>query len=81
MSAWPRIFPEGKGQPNPAGLAVPNLDTAALRKWLRESLEKARGCIVELIMKDNHTLAGRPENAVAWCRIAREEAERLRVRA
>ena len=27
-------------------------------------------------MKDNHTLANRPENAVTWCRIAKEEAER-----
>lgn len=64
-------------KPNPASIAVPDLNTAALRKWLRENLEKARGCVVELIMKDNHTLAGRPENAVTWCRIAREEAERL----
>ncbi len=29
-------------------------------------------------MKDNHTLARRPENAVAWCRIAKEEAERIK---
>ena len=29
-------------------------------------------------MKDNHTLANRPENAVTWCRIAKEEAERSR---
>ena len=62
-------------KPNPAGLAVPEVDTAALRRWLREDLEKTRGCVVELIMKDNHTLARRPENAVTWCRIAREEAE------
>jgi hypothetical protein len=64
-------------KPNPASIAVPDLNTAALRKGLRENLEKARGCVVELIMKDNHTLAERPENAVTWCRIAREEAERL----
>ncbi len=65
-------------KPNPASIAVPDLDTTALRNWLRENLEKARGCVVELIMKDNHTLAGRPENAVTWCRIAQEEAERLK---
>ncbi len=28
-------------------------------------------------MKDNHTLARRPEHAVTWCRIAKEEAEKL----
>jgi len=34
------------------------------------------GCRVEVIMKDNHTLGRNPVNPVAWCRIAREEAER-----
>jgi hypothetical protein len=64
-------------KPNPALLAVPEIDTESLRHSLRETLEKTHGCLVEMIMKDNHTLANRPENAVTWCRIAREEAERL----
>ena len=64
-------------KPNPAALAVPEPDTGIIRRGLRENLEKTRGCIVEIIMKDNHTLAHRPENAVAWCRIAKEEAERI----
>jgi hypothetical protein len=34
--------------------------------------------VVELIMKDNHTLGGNPENLVRWVRIAREEIERSR---
>ncbi len=62
---------------NPAGLAVPRIDEAALRKEIRDDLEKTRGCVVELIMKDNHTLAKQPENVVTWCRIAKEEAERF----
>jgi hypothetical protein len=65
-------------KPNPAALAVPELNVDAIRKELRENLEKTRGCVVEIIMKDNHSLANRPENAVAWCRIAREEVERVR---
>jgi hypothetical protein len=28
-------------------------------------------------MKDNHTIGGNPENVIAWCRIAKEEAERV----
>jgi hypothetical protein len=64
-------------KPNPAGLAVEKIDEQSLRKSLCETLEKTRGGVVELIMKDNHTLARRPENVVTWCRIAREEAERL----
>jgi hypothetical protein len=64
-------------KPNPASLAVPEIDTEGIRRSLRETLERTRGCAVELIMKDNHTLAHRPENAVTWCRIAREEVERM----
>jgi hypothetical protein len=36
-----------------------------------------RDNIVELIMKDNHTIGNRPENVVEWCRIAKEEALRI----
>jgi len=63
-------------KPNPAALAVPEIDEESIRRGLREMLAKTRGCVVELIMKDNHTLGGRPENAVRWCRMAQEEAER-----
>jgi hypothetical protein len=63
-------------KPNPAALAVPRLDADGLRRGLRDTLDKTRGCVVELIMKDNHTLARCPEHAVTWCRIAKEEAER-----
>jgi len=64
-------------KPNPAALAVPEPDWQAVRSGLRETLEKTRGCIVEVIMKDNHSLAHRPDNVVEWCRIAREEADRI----
>jgi hypothetical protein len=64
-------------KPNPADLAVPRVDMESLRRSLRGTLGKTRGCVVEVIMKDNHTLAQRPENVVTWCRIAREEAERF----
>jgi hypothetical protein len=63
-------------KPNPAALAVPEIDEKAIREGLSRALDITRGCVVEVIMKDNHTLAGRPENAVRWCRIAKEEIER-----
>ena len=63
-------------KPNPAALAVPRIDEAQIRRDLRHALEVTRGCVVEIIMKDNHTIGGRPENVVQWCRIAREEAVR-----
>jgi len=63
-------------KPNPACIAVPEIDEDRIRKDIREGLAVARGCVVEIIMKDNHTIGNRPENVVAWCRIAKEEAGR-----
>jgi hypothetical protein len=66
-------------KPNPAALATAEPNVGAIRKGLQESLAKVRGCVVEILMKDNHTLGSRPENAITWCRIAKEEAERVRL--
>ena len=63
-------------KPNPAALAVPEIDEQAIRSQLRKALETTKGCVVEVIMKDNHTIGKRPENVVKWCRIAQEEARR-----
>jgi hypothetical protein len=63
-------------KPNPASLAAPKIDKESIRKELRKAFEITEGCIVEVIMKDNHTIGKRPENVVDWCRIAKEEAER-----
>lgn len=64
-------------KPNPSDLSYPKIDEEYIRKGLRETLEAAQGCHVELIMKDNHTIGRNPENVIQWCRIAREEAERI----
>ena len=63
-------------KPHPGFLAVSPIDEESIRKNLRETLRitKVNHCQVEIIMKDNHTLAGHPENAVRWCQIAKEEA-------
>jgi hypothetical protein len=63
-------------KPNPASLAVPVIGRESIRKELRGAFEITKGCVVEVIMKDNHTIGKRPENVVDWCRIAKEEAER-----
>ena len=64
-------------KPSPAPLSLPQIDQEAIRRDLRDALEVTRGCVVEVIMKDNHTIGQRPENLVEWCRLAREEAERV----
>jgi hypothetical protein len=63
-------------KPSPAPLASPRLDERTVRAALRETLDATRGCRLEIIMKDNHTLGGNPHNAVRWVEIAREEIER-----
>ncbi len=63
-------------KPSPAVLANPKVDWEGVRQDLRRSLEITRGCVVEIIMKDNHTICNRPENLTEWCRIAKEESEK-----
>ncbi len=46
----------------------------------RTSIARAlitKGCRLEIVMKDNHTLGNNPQNATRWCQIAQEEAERI----
>ncbi len=63
-------------KPHPADLAVPALNQEAVRAKLRRTFQITRGCRVEVLMQDNHTIGGNPQNVVDWVRIAREEAER-----
>jgi hypothetical protein len=64
-------------KPNPAELSQHAISKETIRAGLRRSLETVRGCAVELIMKDNHTIGNRPRNVTEWCRIAKEEATRI----
>lgn len=64
-------------KPNPADLAMPHFDEERIRAGLRRALQVTRGCRVEILMKDNHTLAHDPQRVIRWCQIAREEAEAL----
>lgn len=64
-------------KPNPAVLAGETWEPEAARRDLVDCLEKTRGCVVELIMKDTHTCRNEPERMWEWVRIAKEEAERF----
>ena len=64
-------------KPNPASLAMDTFDEERIRLALRRDMQITRGCCVEVIMKDNHTIRRDPSRVVKWVRIAREEAERL----
>jgi hypothetical protein len=64
-------------KPNPALLAVPHLDQDGARKYVRETVEFTKGCKLEIIMKDNHTIGRNPDNVKDWVRIVREEIDRV----
>ncbi|MDC7235092.1 MAG: hypothetical protein PQJ58_17800 [Spirochaetales bacterium] len=64
-------------KPNPADLAQPRMDVEGVRASIREELKAVKGGVVEVLMKDNHTLGHNPGNITAWCKIVREEIDRL----
>jgi hypothetical protein len=63
-------------KPSPTDLAMP-FDEERIRARLRHAFQLTRDCRVEAIMKDNNTIGGDPSRVVNWCRVAREEAERM----
>jgi hypothetical protein len=62
-------------KPNPALVSTESFDEDALRADIRKTFATARGCDVEIIMKDVHTLKGRPERLARWVRLCREESD------
>lgn len=64
-------------KPSPTYLAVPQMDEEYIRNYTRDLLKKTRNNHLEIMMKDNHTLGGNPENAYRWVQIVREEVERM----
>lgn len=63
-------------KPNPAVFAGSYWSPEVARAELRADLEKLKGCVVEIILKDISTVSFQPERLWQWAQIAREEAER-----
>lgn len=63
-------------KPNPAHLAPAVFDETPVRRDLRRIIEAADGGPLELIMKDNHTIANDPARVCRWVEIARGEIDR-----
>lgn len=63
-------------KPKPTMVSTADFDEALIRADIRRTLDVARGCSVEIIMKDVHTLAGKPERLGRWVAIVREEIDR-----
>jgi len=64
-------------KPNPAHL-VGTFDGDAMRDYIGHTLAAARGCVLEIILKDTHTCEHHPERFTRWTDIARELIEGVR---
>jgi len=62
-------------KPNPAVFATDEWHPDRARRELRDFLEQARGCHVELIMKDISTVRYQPQRLWEWAAMAMEEAQ------
>jgi hypothetical protein len=63
-------------KPSPADLAGSTIDEELIRSKLRHALEVTRGCHLEILMKDNHTIGHNPQNVTRWVELARQEISR-----
>jgi len=62
-------------KPNPAIFAEDAWQPERARQELREGLDKTRGCVVEVIMKDISTVRYEPQRLWAWADIAAQITE------
>jgi len=63
-------------KPSPSLLAAEQFDEEAVRRDARDALDKAAGCHLEILMKDNNTIRHEPQRVLRWVQITREEIER-----
>ncbi len=64
-------------KPSPTPLSEPVMNENVVRKDIRDALRIARGNHLEIVMKDNHTLGGNPDNLTNFVKIVREEIDSL----
>ena len=63
-------------KPKPTMISTREFDEEAIRKDIRFTLDVAGGCNIEFLMKDVHTLDGKPERLARWIEIVREEIQK-----
>ena len=62
-------------KPNPSQISTGVFDEEAIRGDLRRTLTAAKGCRLEIAMKDVHTLHDEPGRLPRWVQLAREVIE------
>lgn len=85
ISPWADVEASAKGlgsdiifswKPRPADLAGEAFDADAIRSYIQHAVDvcEEHGCILEMIMKDTHTIRNDPKRAEMWTDIAQEVA-------
>lgn len=59
-------------KPNPADLAGESFNPDLIRAKIEECVSVAKDCVLEIIMKDTHTIRNEPHRLSEWVRIAKE---------
>jgi hypothetical protein len=59
-------------KPNPTLISTDVFDEGAIRADIQTTLDVFKGCPVELVMKDVHTLSNQPSRLGRWVELARE---------
>lgn len=59
-------------KPNPALISTKRFDEDVIKDDIRKTLEIAKDCNIEIVMKDVHTLSGEPNRMARWVKLARE---------
>lgn len=62
-------------KPNPADLAGESFDPELIRSKIAECVNVAKDCVLEIIMKDTHTVRNEPHRMSEWVRVAKEIAD------
>ena len=62
-------------KPNPAIIGMESWDVGLARRQLRDTFEKTRGCVVEVVMKDLHTCRGEVRRMWEWVAMAKKLSE------
>jgi len=59
-------------KPNPSLIAMESFDENLIKSYISDMLEKTKGCIREITLKDCHTIRKDPERVKKFCKIAKE---------
>ena len=86
-SCWPGVSVSGNGSHvaelitravesgSDGKISTSTFNEERIRSDVRETLKAAKGCRLEIAMKDVHTLNNEPDRLARWVRIAREVIE------